>query len=78
MVLLRTQDTGVITGLNDAEVVVRVPKRLREYRFGFCEVFNEKWAYMLDKREKGACWNHEVSYFAPSYWTKTQEWPADK
>jgi len=40
----------VITGLNDSEVVINVPKKLQEYRYKFTDVFNEKWAGELDKR----------------------------
>lgn len=57
VVVMRTQETGVITGLNDGEVVINVPKKPYEYRYYFTEVFNEKWAGELDKREKGCIWN---------------------
>jgi hypothetical protein len=73
VVVLRTHDTGVITGLNDGEIVINVAKKTHEYRYNFTEVFNEKWAGELDKREKDCCWNNEVSYYGPSYFNKVTE-----
>lgn len=73
VVVMRTQDTGVITGINDAEVVVNISKKQHETRHNFTAVFNEKWAGELDKREKGSCWNQEVSYYSPSYFNKATE-----
>lgn len=71
----RHQQTGVVTGIDDFNMVVRFPKKLRSYRYEFTHLMNEKWADVLEKQE-GAPWNLEHSYYSPTYWTKALDFIA--
>lgn len=56
VVATRHHLTGVVMGIDDYNMVVRFPKKLRSYRYEFTHLFNEKWADSLDKQDSSP-WN---------------------
>lgn len=67
VILLRTLESGYVIGIDDNIFTVAVGIRQQKYRVQFTEIFNQKWDAYLSTTP-GAVWNHQLSYFTPTFW----------
>ena len=69
VILFKSLEVGLVVGIDDQYVMVKVrgcqePKRVR-----FTEAFNKKWNFFL-KKTVGDCWDLNISYYSPCHYKK--------